>query len=217
MPHPTPPLFSYSQQSAAWNGYIERIVIQPSVTHKNHIPPIPSIPISIDDNDNDNDTTTTTTTDTTTVRWTFHICYSPSYKQPILYFNAHDHHSGSPLGLSQILSHLVSGTDSDDNDNDNDNNSNNYEETTVRGSITHEHHPVLHTPFYMLHPCQTEDIMRTILVPLVDNYTGMISREETNNEMTCFRYLVAWLCVAGRPFPSIAFSPSQYATHLSYP
>lgn len=134
--------------------------------------------------------------------WTLHICYSHSYKEPVLYFQAHDQ-SGTPLDPGLILSELDFGVEVNEG-----------HSVFVPGAgdkipaVSQEHHPVLHRPFYMLHPCQTGQVMEELIQKMdqlshgdgeerVERSRGSTPGAE-KQEDGC-RYLLAWLSVAGRP------------------
>ncbi|KAI0530602.1 hypothetical protein KFK09_000147 [Dendrobium nobile] len=78
----------------------------------------------------------------------FHIIYSFSYRNPVLYFHGHKY-DGQPLDLDDIQKDLPE-----------------YSLKLIRESkwtfITFEEHPYLHQPWYMLHPCGTSDWMKLL-------------------------------------------------------
>jgi len=74
----------------------------------------------------------------------FHIVFSESYSVPVLYFNI-SHLDGSLLSLDDIWKLFL-----------HKNNSNMYE------TITQQEHPILQRPFFVLHPCHTENLLRQV-------------------------------------------------------
>lgn len=91
----------------------------------------------------------------------FHIVYSHSYKDPVLYFNGHQS-DGQPLDLDEIQKDLPE-----------------YSQKLLTESkwtfITVEEHPYLHQPWYMLHPCGTSDWMKLLLHGRTDAADHLIS------------------------------------------
>lgn len=134
---------------------------------------------------------------------TCHVAYHPSYRVPVLYFEAVGP-NGVPLGLGAVLSALPQ-----------------LRQAAASGKphtvVTQEEHPLLRRPFYMLHPCQTEAIMQLLTNPEDDSQldgapaaAAAGSREATGATALppqaapaahgrMLRYLLAWLSVAGQP------------------
>lgn len=138
-------------------------------------------------------------------QWTFNTCYSHTYQQPVLYFHAFDS-SGTPLSIDSILNNTsilplplpLSELEQKSNihyDN----------ELLLSSIITQEHHPLLHSPFYMMHPCQTNHIIETVL--------QNEEKSMNNHDMQYVHYLLIWLCVTGQPF-GIAPQPNEWSTLL---
>ncbi|KAL0928291.1 hypothetical protein M5K25_000163 [Dendrobium thyrsiflorum] len=98
----------------------------------------------------------------------FHIIYSFSYRNPVLYFHGHKS-DGQPLDLDDIQKDLPE-----------------YSLKLIRESkwtfITFEEHPYLHRPWYMLHPCGTTEWMKLLL----------------QGNPSAPNYLVSWLSVVGQ-------------------
>lgn len=114
------------------------------------------------------------------VHFEYHVVYSPSYRVPVLYFNA-TFPSGKLIPLQevwQLLSpiHVRSGSG------------------TEWGTVTQQEHPLLCCPFYHIHPCHTADVMGT-------NVTQNPSKLECGhrNETDSHRaqYLLSWLTIYG--------------------
>ena len=84
----------------------------------------------------------------TLIQAEYHIVYSDSYSVPVLYFNAH-HITGQSL-LHHELGLLFSS----------------FHAATMKNQIwttlTQVEHPILQTPFFMLHPCKTAALMSNV-------------------------------------------------------
>ncbi|CAF1451100.1 unnamed protein product [Adineta steineri] len=78
------------------------------------------------------------------LKYDFHIVFSESYSVPVLYFNI-SHLDGSLLSLDDVWKLFA-----------HKNNSNMYE------TITQQEHPILHRPFFILHPCHTEKLLKQV-------------------------------------------------------
>jgi hypothetical protein len=74
-------------------------------------------------------------------RFDYHLIYSDSYAVPVLYFNA-SRLDGSLLSLNEVWQLFPYRT-----------------ETNMYETITQQEHPILHRPFYLLHPCHTERLL----------------------------------------------------------
>jgi ubiquitin-like-conjugating enzyme ATG10 len=98
--------------------------------------------------------TTTTTTTTTTAGdeggrvlvFEYHIVYSTSYSVPVLYFNVAEL-DGTPLRGVEIWAIMPSSVQSG------------YDRMMT---VTEADHPVLGTPFFQLHPCNTVSLMTSV-------------------------------------------------------
>lgn len=147
------------------------------------------------------------------ISWRVHVCYSHSYREPVLYFQSTET-SGTPLPFNRILHEL------EDEQLIFSNNSTDDQKLDLL-SISQEDHPVLHTPFYMLHPCQTGEIM-ALLAPenkemQQNSPTPLPTSPPERGKSSCnsnLEYLLAWLCVAGRPL-GVAPNASEYVAILN--
>ena len=83
--------------------------------------------------------------DSNCFKYDFHIVFSESYSVPVLYFNI-SHLNGSLLSLDEIWNLFI-----------HKKNSNMYE------TITQQEHPILQRPFFVLHPCHTENLLRQVM------------------------------------------------------
>ncbi|KAI8379797.1 autophagocytosis associated protein [Radiomyces spectabilis] len=81
-----------------------------------------------------------------------HIVYSTSYQVPVLYFNA-SFSDGAPLSLDDLYRYVIPDTLANNLRNS---------PISIQGSISLTEHPVLGTPFWYIHPCNTEALMQTI-------------------------------------------------------
>ena len=78
------------------------------------------------------------------LKYDIHVVFSESYSVPVLYFNI-CHLDGSLLSLDDIWKLFMHKNDL-----------NMYE------TITQQEHPILHRPFFVLHPCHTENLLRKL-------------------------------------------------------
>ncbi|XP_063067279.1 ubiquitin-like-conjugating enzyme ATG10 [Engraulis encrasicolus] len=104
------------------------------------------------------------------VRYEYHVVYSCSYQIPILYFRASTL-EGRSLSLEEVWNNVHP----------------NYQQRLRQGpwdTITQQEHPLLGQPFFMLHPCKTEEFMRPAL-------------ETARAEKKGVNYIVTWLSVVG--------------------
>ncbi|XP_060764788.1 ubiquitin-like-conjugating enzyme ATG10 isoform X3 [Neoarius graeffei] len=79
------------------------------------------------------------------MHYEYHVLYSFSHQVPILYFRATTL-DGQPLSLHEVWSNIHP----------------NYKERLLQrpwDTLTQQEHPFLGQPFFMLHPCHTEDFM----------------------------------------------------------
>ncbi|KAI9478901.1 MAG: autophagocytosis associated protein [Benjaminiella poitrasii] len=87
-----------------------------------------------------------------------HIVYSTSYQVPVLYFRAH-YQNGTPLRATDIYQYIIP-------------------ESYQHIALSQNDHPVLGTPFWYIHPCDTRTLMKTI-------------------EFEPLNYIKSWLSVYG--------------------
>jgi ubiquitin-like-conjugating enzyme ATG10 len=138
-------------------------------------------------------------------QWTHHIVYSPSYRQPVMYFQAHDA-SGAPLPNVTVLAALRAHGGGSGGGGGGDSLAESGEQPGTKPAaaaaeplpgVTQEEHPVLGRPFYMLHPCQTEEVLALVLRQRA---------AATCQPLVC---LLAWLSLAGQPL-GIAPQPGAW-------
>ncbi|XP_028413493.1 ubiquitin-like-conjugating enzyme ATG10 [Dendronephthya gigantea] len=101
----------------------------------------------------------------------YHVVYSSSYNVPVLYFNAWSQ-DGKLLSLSDIWQQ-VSEIHQDFLNHD------------KWSFITQQEHPLLHRPYFLIHPCHTAELMKQILMN-----TSVHKRDAT-------LYLTTWLSAVG--------------------
>ncbi|XP_074544306.1 ubiquitin-like-conjugating enzyme ATG10 [Halichoeres trimaculatus] len=100
----------------------------------------------------------------------YHILFSCSYSAPVLYFRASTL-GGRSLSLEEVWSSVHS----------------NFRlrlQTSPLNTITLQEHPLLGQPFFMLHPCRTEEFMRPML-------------QEARRQQRPVNYVLTWLSVVG--------------------
>nr|XP_060617714.1 ubiquitin-like-conjugating enzyme ATG10 [Anolis sagrei ordinatus] len=104
------------------------------------------------------------------IRYEYHILYSCSYQAPVLYFRA-CFLDGRPLTLDEIWKGVHEY----------------YKERLWQGpwdTITQQEHPLLGQPFFVLHPCRTNQFMSSVL-----------SSSHKQNRST--NYIISWLSIVG--------------------
>ncbi|KAI8356744.1 autophagocytosis associated protein [Choanephora cucurbitarum] len=95
-----------------------------------------------------------------TVRLEHHIVYSTSYQVPVLYFRAF-YLDGTPLSQDEIYQSIVPKSQQD-------------------VALSQSDHPLLGTPYWYIHPCQTRTAMETVQFEKQD-------------------YIKTWLSIFGPP------------------
>ncbi|XP_014450898.2 ubiquitin-like-conjugating enzyme ATG10 [Alligator mississippiensis] len=104
------------------------------------------------------------------IRHEYHVLYSSSYQVPVLYFRA-CFLDGRPLTLDEIWEGVHEC----------------YQARLLEGpwdTITQQEHPLLGQPFFVLHPCRTNEFMASVLA---------LSQKE-NRYMN---YISSWLSIVG--------------------
>jgi len=105
-------------------------------------------------------------------KYDYHIVYSPTYQVPVLYFNGYNL-DGTPLKWSEIWDDLPVQIKNEE----------------IRWtSITQKDHPLLFTPFYHVHPCNTAVLMTEL-------FTKQLI--ESTKDIKKVNYLLAWLGIYG--------------------
>ncbi|XP_048706037.1 ubiquitin-like-conjugating enzyme ATG10 isoform X2 [Caretta caretta] len=120
------------------------------------------------------------------IRYEYHVLYSSSYQVPVLYFRA-CFLDGRPLTLDEIWEGVHEC----------------YRARLLEGpwdTITQQEHPLLGQPFFVLHPCRTNEFMAPVLAN---------SRRENRN----INYITSWLSIVG---PVVGLNlPLSYAKLVS--
>ncbi|XP_071064948.1 ubiquitin-like-conjugating enzyme ATG10 isoform X4 [Dasypus novemcinctus] len=129
---------------------------------------------------------TETTAVTEVIKYEFHVLYSCSYQVPVLYFRA-CFLDGRPLTLKDIWEGVHEC----------------YRTRLLQGpwdTITQQEHPILGQPFFVLHPCKTNEFMSPILK----------NSRKINRNVNC---IISWLSIVG---PVVGLNlPLSYATATS--
>ncbi|KAM9254286.1 ubiquitin-like-conjugating enzyme ATG10 isoform 3-T6 [Dugong dugon] len=120
------------------------------------------------------------------IKYEYHVLYSCSYQVPVLYFRA-SFLDGRLLTLKDIWEEVHEC----------------YKTRLLQGpwdTITQQEHPVLGQPFFVLHPCKTNEFM----TPVLKN-----SRRINRN----VNYITSWLSIVG---PVVGLNlPLSYANATS--
>jgi ubiquitin-like-conjugating enzyme ATG10 len=72
-----------------------------------------------------------------------HVVYSPSYNVPVLYLNSYTAGMTSTLRLMSVDGELI-------------------EWLGEPGVLSQQDHPIVGIPFYFIHPCRTQELLREI-------------------------------------------------------
>ncbi|KAI9277197.1 autophagocytosis associated protein [Phascolomyces articulosus] len=112
----------------------------------------------------------------------YHIVYSPGYQVPVLYFNGYDAgkkkrtplslKEGTALSLDELYQWIISKEMQQSLQHGN--------RLSQQGSISQEDHPILGFPFYYIHPCETQSMMRLI-----------------SHDINIHSYIKSWLSLIG--------------------
>ncbi|XP_033019591.1 ubiquitin-like-conjugating enzyme ATG10 isoform X2 [Lacerta agilis] len=139
------------------------------------------------------------------IRYEYHVLYSCSYQAPVLYFRA-CFLDGRPLTLDEIWKgvhecyreQLWQGPwDTITQQNSLDSKAIMFTCTKGRvGLLLNEEHPLLGQPFFVLHPCRTNEFMSAVLSS---------SYKQSRNT----NYIISWLSIVG---PMVGLNlPLSYA------
>ncbi|XP_026168489.1 ubiquitin-like-conjugating enzyme ATG10 isoform X2 [Mastacembelus armatus] len=119
------------------------------------------------------------------LQYEYHILYSCSYSTPVLYFRVSSL-DGRGLSLEEVWSSVHP----------------NFRlrlQKSPLNAITQQEHPLLGQPFFMLHPCRTEEFMKPVLQVVQDKHRP-------------FNYILTWLSVMG---PVVGLDiPLKYASEI---
>lgn len=153
---------------------------QPVVATRFH-----SAGITGDDGDEDDAVCVLSEVSSHVLQYEYHILYSCSYSAPVLYFRAFTL-EGRSLMLEDVWSSVHP-------------NFRHCLQNSPLTAITQQEHPLLGQPFFMLHPCRTEEFMRPVL-------------QEAQEEPRPVNYVLLWLSVVG---PVVGLEvPLKYCTQL---
>ncbi|XP_041660051.1 ubiquitin-like-conjugating enzyme ATG10 [Cheilinus undulatus] len=119
------------------------------------------------------------------LQYEYHILFSCSYGTPVLYFRATTL-EGRSLSLEEVWSSVHP----------------NFRlrlQTSPLNAITLQEHPLLGQPFFMLHPCRTEEFMKPVL-------------QAAHQQQRAVNYVLSWLSVVA---PLVGLEvPLKYCTSL---
>ncbi|XP_072462337.1 ubiquitin-like-conjugating enzyme ATG10 isoform X5 [Notamacropus eugenii] len=120
------------------------------------------------------------------IRYEYHVLYSYSYGVPVLYFRA-SFLDGRPLTLKEIWDGVHQF----------------YKARLLQepwSTITQQEHPILGQPFFVLHPCKTNEFMTSLL-------------ENSGKDKRNTNYITLWLSIVG---PVVGLNiPLSYAKAVS--
>ncbi|KAM9789213.1 ubiquitin-like-conjugating enzyme ATG10 [Neosynchiropus ocellatus] len=124
----------------------------------------------IDDEDDQDGCACTAPGNSQVLQCEYHILYSCSYGTPVLYFRTSTL-EGRSLSLEEVCNSVHP-------------NFRSRLQLSPLNTITQQEHPLLGQPFFMLHPCRTEEFMKPIIL-------------EAHNQKRSVNYIVTWLSVVG--------------------
>ncbi|KAF9135178.1 hypothetical protein BGX30_011644 [Mortierella sp. GBA39] len=168
---------SYSDFEVAINAFLHQTRHHTPWSNVEYSPRRDDIPDGEQEEEDDpvvENSTSTTTFDYLSVN--YHIVFSPSYQVPVLYFNAY-RPDGPAISLEEIYESLVPeewrGA---------------IRNAGLNGGISQQDHPVLNTPYFYMHPCETVPLMETILQ----------NNGSTSGTPFLESYIVTWLSFTGQ-------------------
>ncbi|KAK3831541.1 MAG: hypothetical protein J3R72DRAFT_454768 [Linnemannia gamsii] len=118
----------------------------------------------------------------------YHIVFSPSYQVPVLYFNAY-RPDGATISLEDIYDSLVPeewrGA---------------IRNAGLNGGISQQDHPVLNTPYFYMHPCETVPLMETIIQNQSSSSNSIVTGAKGDGSSTSVleNYIMTWLSFTGQ-------------------
>ncbi|KAG0281101.1 E2-like conjugating enzyme atg10 [Linnemannia exigua] len=119
----------------------------------------------------------------------YHIVFSPSYQVPVLYFNAY-RPDGAAISLEDIYDSLVPeewrGA---------------IRNAGLNGGISQQDHPVLNTPYFYMHPCETVSLMETILQNQNGSSNSIVTgakKDVGSITSVLENYIMTWLSFTGQ-------------------
>ncbi|XP_038573095.1 ubiquitin-like-conjugating enzyme ATG10 [Micropterus salmoides] len=138
-----------------------------------------------DDRDEDDGFCTASEGSGQVLQYEYHILYSCSYSAPVLYFRASTL-EGRSLSLEEVWSSVHP----------------NFRlrlQKSPLNTITLQEHPLLGQPFFMLHPCRTDEFMRPVV-------------QAAQSQQRPLNYVLSWLSVVG---PVVGLDvPLKYSTQV---
>ncbi|KAJ3171838.1 E2-like conjugating enzyme atg10 [Geranomyces variabilis] len=172
-------------EAADQPAYLKRLVSVRSAVR----PATDELPVSdgvVDVEEEPNDGATLHSDPLSEITLEVHAIYSKTWQCPVLYFSAWSANTGTPVSLDGLKNAVRDGLPDLD--------------LTARTAyhmpfIAQQDHPVLGTPFYSIHPCETAMLMAEML---------------SNTDAADGRYLLLWLSLVGTIFHPIALVHSSY-------
>ncbi|KAM6920138.1 ubiquitin-like-conjugating enzyme ATG10 isoform 1-T2 [Lycodopsis pacificus] len=138
--------------------------------------------IDEDEDDEDDGVCTVSGGSSQVLQYEYHILHSCSYAAPVLYFRAFTQ-EGRSLTLEEVWSSVHPSFRL-------------RLQSSPLNTITLQEHPLLGQPFFMLHPCRTEEFMRPVL--------------QAQDQHRPVNYVLSWLSVVG---PVVGLDvPLKYST-----
>ena len=132
------------------------------------------------------------------VEFTFHVLWSATFSVPVMYFTA-NFADGSPLPAAAVCSAVALHSD------------NGGEPLGQPWTfLTQEEHPVLGTPAFMFHPCQTAERLASMAAPPPAGRPGAAAGLRLRHVL---RYLLAWLAMLA-PTLRLELPPATYLALL---
>ncbi|KAG0373496.1 hypothetical protein BGX24_011628 [Mortierella sp. AD032] len=104
----------------------------------------------------------------------YHIVFSPSYQVPVLYFNAYRPVPEEWRGAIRNAG--------------------------LNGGISQQDHPVLNTPYFYMHPCETVPLMETIIQNQSSSSNSIVTGAKGDGSSTSVleNYIMTWLSFTGQ-------------------
>uniref|UniRef100_A0A8C6UUM5 Ubiquitin-like-conjugating enzyme ATG10 n=1 Tax=Neogobius melanostomus TaxID=47308 RepID=A0A8C6UUM5_9GOBI len=172
--------WSWERVQGTTEGYLRKTALRPvpigsKLNHKDSEVERCSVPGHTEDDDEDDADVLLNSSQSgdgghLCFQFEFHILYSSSFRTPVLYFRAFTL-EGKSLSLEDVWSFIRPKLRLSSEDG-------------LLSTVTQQEHPLLGQPFFMLHPCKTDDFMRPVL-------------EAARQENRPVNYVLTWLSVVG--------------------
>jgi len=96
-----------------------------------------------------------------------HIVYSPTFNVPVLFFNGY-HLDGRLLSLEEVLQDVPK----------------QYRREESWSFLSQDDHPILGIPFYYIHPCGTQSLMKTLRMDTIRSHLCCRSEKVTEETIS---------------------------------